>query len=224
MEIAIWGADAPAKNTIDTPFGPASFSVVTMGGREAGLFRRDGDPRARTVAAKELGAERIIGVFNGAALNRLLKPGDCLIPDDLIDQTRGGPTTFFTTRGLGYVQMTPPFCSETRAALVSGARAGRLFDLGTAVACPPRPITPAEAKAWRALGGDVAVWGLAPEWSLARELELCYAALVVVSESLTADQIAPFIAALPAERQCNCARLNPGAHRELGDDWRKWLT
>ncbi|HLF02198.1 MAG TPA: hypothetical protein VI547_09505, partial [Anaerolineales bacterium] len=60
--------------------------------------------------------------------------------------------------------------------------------------------------------------------SLARELELCYAALVVVGESLAAAQIAPLVAAVPAERSCNCARLNPGAHRELGDDWHRWVT
>ena len=225
MEIAIWGADAPVSETANTPFGPATFSVATIAGREIGLFGHDGDPRARVYAAKESGATRVIGLFNGLPLNRLLQPGDCLAPDDVIDQTRGGPTTFFVNRGLGYVQMTPPFCPATRSALVGAVsnRDVRAFDLGTAVACPPRSITPAEAKAWRALGGDVAVWGLAPEWSLARELELCYAALVVVGQAPTLEQLEPAIAALPAERKCNCPNLNPGAHRELGDDWHGWV-
>ncbi len=223
MEIAIWGVDAPANKTADTPFGPATFSIATIAGRAVGLFGRDGDPRARVYAAKESGAGRVVGLFNGLALNRLLKPGDCLTPDDVIDQTRGGPTTFFVNRGLGYVQMTPPFCTETRTALTAATPNSNSFSLGTAVACPPRPVTPAEAKAWRALGGDVAVWGLAPEWSLARELELCYAALVVVGQAPTLEQLEPSLAALPAERNCNCPNLNPGAHRELGDDWRTWV-
>ena len=225
MQIAIFGITLSDSQTHETPFGPAPFSIAAIGGREVGLFGRDADPRARTIAAKEMGVERIIGVFNGAALNRLLKSGDCLIPDDVIDQTRGGPTTFFTNRGLGYVQMTPPFCPETRAAIASAglARTGRAFDIGTAVACPPRPITPAEVSAWRALGGDVAVWGLAPEWSLARELELCYAALVIIGKLPTLEQLEPIIAAIPRERACNCPNLNPAAHRELGNDWKKWM-
>ena len=164
MEIAITGLQLADSETKDTPFGPVAVGTASVAGRAVGLFGRESDPRARTYAAKELGATRIIGLFNGVALNRLLRPGDCLVPDDLIDQTRGGPTTFFVNRGLGYVQMTPPFCPATRSALVGAVsnRDARDFNLGTAIACPPRPITPAEAKAWHALGGDVAVWGLAP--------------------------------------------------------------
>lgn len=221
-EIAIFGLSLPTSAACETPFGVAQAKTNPLAGKDVTCFGRDGDPRARVYAAKEMGATRVIGLFNGLALNRLLKPGDCLVPDDVIDQTRGGPTTFFVNRGLGYVQMTPPFCLETRAVLAGATTNSNSFSLGTAVACPPRSITSAEAKAWRVLGGDVAVWGLAPEWSLARELELCYAALVVVSQSPTLEQLEPVIAALLAERKCNCPYLNPGAHRELGDDWKKW--
>ena len=225
MEIAVFGLSLPASAASETPFGVAQAKTISLAGKEVTCFGRDGDPRARVYAAKESGAGRVIGLFNGLALNRLLKPGDCLVPDDVMDQTRGGPTTFFVNRGLGYVQMTPPFCTETHTALTAAIpnSNSNSFSLGTAIACPPRPVTPAEAKAWRALGGDVAVWGLAPEWSLARELELCYAALVVVGQAPTLEQLEPVIAALPAERKCNCPNLNPGAHRELGDDWHEWI-
>ncbi len=230
MDIAFFGAQVADAKTIDTPFGPAACTVATLSGRTVGFFGRKSDPRARVYAAKALGAARVVGLFNGVALNRLLRPGDWLVADDAIDQTRGGPTTFFVNRGLGFVQMTPPFCPETRAALAASIRSlasdpnAHCFDLGVAVACPPRPITPAESKAWRALGGDVAVWGLAPEWSLARELELCYAALVAIGDTPgIATRLEPLLTALPVERRCGCPALNPGAHRELGDDWREWV-
>ncbi len=223
MEIAIFGLETSAAKHTETPFGAAPFVNTRIADRKIGLFSRRSDPRARIYAAKEMGAERIVGVFSGVGLNPLLREGDALAPGDLIDQTRGGPTTFFVNRGLGYVQMTPPFCAQTRSAISDHIHASRLTPHATAIACPPRPITPAEAKAWHALGGDVAVWGLAPEWSLARELELCYAALVVIGSAPDLKLLEPIIAALPRERACNCANLNPAAHRDLGGDWKKWI-
>lgn len=225
MEIAIFGLETSAAKHTETPFGAVAFSAQRLVDRETGFFNRNSEPRARVYAAKEMGAERIVGVFNGVGLNPLLREGDALAPGDLIDQTRGGPTTFFANRGLGYVQMTPPFCSQTHNAIVGAIcnRDAACSRDGIAIACPPRPITPAEAKAWRALGGDVAVWGLAPEWSLARELELCYAALVVIESVPDLKLLEPIIAALPRERACNCANLNPAAHGELGDNWRQWI-
>lgn len=223
MEIAIFGLETHATQNAETPFGAVAFSAQRLVDREMGFFNRNSESRARVYAAKEMGAERIVGVFSGVSLNPLLREGDALTPGDLIDQTRGGPTTFFANRGLGYVQMTPPFCELTRSAIADQAHASRITPHGIAIACPPRPITPAEAKAWRALGGDVAVWGLAPEWSLARELELCYAALVVIESVPDLKLLEPIIAALPRERGCNCPNLNPAAHRELGDNWRQWI-
>lgn len=221
MEIAVWGLPAGDGHVRATPFGEVSVQPASIAGRSVGLVGRDSDPRARAVATKALGAQRVIAVFDGEALGAAVSADAMLAPVDLLDQTRGGPTTFFTGRGLGYLPAIPPFCPETRAALLSGRG---VVEGGTAVACPPRFITPAESRAWRALGGDVAVWGLAPEWSLARELELCYAALVSLGRSTDwLAALAELLPALPPARGCECSRLNAAARREVGEDWREWI-
>src|SRR3972149_5409738 len=118
MKIAIFGLETRATQNAETPFGAVACDIRRLADRETGFFNRDSDPRARVYAAKEMGAERIVGVFNGVGLNPLLRDGDALAPGDLIDQTRGSPTTFFVNRGLGYIQMTPPFCAETHSVIV----------------------------------------------------------------------------------------------------------
>ena len=224
--IAIWGltTEGGDPEAIETPFGAVKFTRGVLGGREAVFPERSGDARARVWASLELGAQRVIALFTALLLRPEKSSGALFAPVDVLDQTRAGPTTFFEGRGIGYVQMTPPFCPQLRAALLQGLPADARVDTIVA-ACPARHITPAEARAGSALGADAAAWGLAPEWNLARELERCYAPLLVVGEST--EPVLPLLEnalmSVEHEPRCGCSRLNPGAHRALGDDRRVWV-
>ena len=223
--IAIWGltTEGGDPEAIETPFGAVKFTRGVLGGREAVFPERSGDARARVWASLELGAQRVIALFTALLLRPEKSSGALFAPVDVLDQTRAGPTTFFEGRGIGYVQMTP-FCPQLRAALLQGLPADARVDTIVA-ACPARHITPAEARAWSALGADAAAWGLAPEWNLARELERCYAPLLIVGESTEAafPVLENALMSLEHESKCVCSRLNPGAHRALGDDRRVWV-
>ena len=112
-----------------------------------------------------------------------MAPGDLVAPRDVLDEGRGGPQTFFTGVGWGFIRHNPLFCPELREALLK-ALAGAPFkvhDHGVYVATTgPRLETAAEIRKFRLLGGDLVGQTLAPEVFLARELELCYAALTYV--------------------------------------------
>lgn len=240
MNIAIFTPLAVEGEVVDTPFGLAGpLRTETFGERSVTFIQRSGpstaplrgsaqDARARVVAAKERGALHIIGLGAAIALSPDLGPGVWLAPNDTIDQTRGAPTTFFVGRGLGYLSQSPPFCPETRAALVNVIGDQNAI----AVAAPERALTPAEVKAWGILGGTVAMPSLAPEWYLCRELEMGYAPLCYVSwtpegsASLTDDLvrsiIGEIVAALPDEHSWTGS--NAAARRELGEDWHRWIV
>jgi len=229
MNIAIFTPLAVEGEVVDTPFGLAGpLRTEMFDDRSVTFIQRGGDARARVVAAKERGALHGIGLGAAIALAPDFRAGTWLAPDDVIDQTRGAPTTFFVGRGLGYLWQSPPFCPETRAALVNviGDQAA------VAVAAPERPVTPAEVKAWSILGGRIAMPGLAPEWYLCRELEIGYTPLCYVSwtpkesASLTDDIVRPIIqkivTALPGEHSWTGS--NSAARRELGEDWHQWIA
>jgi purine nucleoside phosphorylase len=232
MVIAIFAPFTVDGDLVDTPFGKGGpLRAGTLGGQTVLWFRRGGDPRARVVAAKACGAVHAIGLGAATALPQSsasnLSPGDWLTPDDAIDQTRGTPTTFFTHSGLGYLSQSPPFCPETRAAVVAAG----VLDGGIAIAAPLRAIAPAEVRAWGILGGTISMPGLAPEWYLCHELEIGYAPLCRVcwvegkSHSFTEAEARPLIekivALLPETH--SWAGSNAAARRELGDDWQRWI-
>jgi 5'-methylthioadenosine phosphorylase len=112
-----------------------------------------------------------------------MAPGHLVCPDDLVDETRGEVYTFFPQRGLGFVRQNPVFCPELRRALsrVLPQEPFPWHPRGVYVATSgPRLETPAEIRKFKLLGGDLVGMTLAPEVFLARELELCYAALCYV--------------------------------------------
>ena len=221
---------------VETPYGPAGpIWMETLGGRAAIFAARGGDPRARVVAVKERGAVHAVGLGasivltpDELALTTRLRLGEWFAPADVIDQTRGAPTTFFTAIGLGYLPQSPPFCAETRAALTAAVGDQDLV----VVAAPERAITPAEVRAWGILGGAIAMPGLAPEWYLCRELEIGYAPLCCVSwasgesrpltDSAARPMIETVVAALPEAQ--SWMGSNTAARRKRGDDWREWVA
>jgi 5'-methylthioadenosine phosphorylase len=139
--------------------------------------------RANLYALKDLGVERILAWVAPGSLQEELAPGDLVAPHDVLDEGRGGPQTFFPGVGWGFIRHHPLFCPELRGALL-GALEGAPFKVhreGVYVATTgPRLETAAEIRKFRLLGGDLVGQTLVPEVFLARELELCYAALTYV--------------------------------------------
>lgn len=181
------------------------------------------DPRATIWAAREWGVKRVLGWDSGVALQPLLRRGEIVLLSDYIDQTRRQPSVLHEDRPLGWMPPMPGFCPEVRgvlAAALPGARDGAIYlALDSA-----RRETAAEARLYRTWGADVSGQNLVPEAALAKELSLCFAGLVVVTE-VAADLPQPpprgevreatrrliaaiphVLAALPSERRCVCAK------------------
>jgi 5'-methylthioadenosine phosphorylase len=136
--------------------------------------------RANIYAAKALGVDRIVAWTGPGILSGKYRPGDLILPDDLLDFTRSRPSTFYEGKGIGFIRQSPVFCETLRAALRAawgrGAAGIRLHGKGT-YACTegPRLETPAEIRFLAGAGADMVGMTLCPEAFLARELEICYA-------------------------------------------------
>jgi 5'-methylthioadenosine phosphorylase len=133
--------------------------------------------RANIYALKQCGVERIISWSGPGIINIAFKPGDFVIPHDIIDETRNRETTFFKDTGIGFIRQNEPFCPQITVALHDTLHLGRLPHHEQAVyACTegPRLETPAEIRKLRILGADLVGMTLAPEAFLAREIEMCY--------------------------------------------------
>lgn len=227
---AVFCAEIAGTEEVGTPFGPVSVRRERWGEREVVFVARAADVRARVVAAKKLGAVHTLGIGRAVALADDLRVGEWVVPDDALDFTRNTPTTFFENHGLGYVQQSPPFCPETRGAIV-GCMGAAARTVGVVVAGPGRPFTPAELRAWRRLGADIAMRSLAPEWYLCHELEIGYAPLGwvawVAGEQSAREPdwqavLGPIVSTLPGEHSWQGS--NTAARTLLGDDWRVWIA
>jgi 5'-methylthioadenosine phosphorylase len=153
--------------------------------------------RANLYALKALGVEKILAWVAPGSLNEAMAPGDLVAPHDVLDEGRDGPHTFYPGVGWGFIRHNPLFCPELRGAMLGALAEAPLtvHDGGVYVATTgPRLETAAEIRKFRLLGGDLVGQTLAPEVFLARELELCYAALTYVvnyAEGLVERPYAP---------------------------------
>jgi 5'-methylthioadenosine phosphorylase len=189
------GAEHLESEVRPTPYGDSrpihvfrheglTFAVLSRHG-EAGydLSAPYLNHRANLYALKDLGVEKILAWVAPGSLREELAPGDLVAPHDVLDEGRGGPYTFYAGVGWGFIRHHPLFCPELRGALL-GALDGVSFPVhrqGVYVATTgPRLETAAEIRKFRLLGGDLVGQTLVPEVFLARELELCYAALTYV--------------------------------------------
>jgi 5'-methylthioadenosine phosphorylase len=141
--------------------------------------------RANVYAAKVLGVERIVAWTGPGAISGRYRPGDLVLPDDLLDFTRDRPSTFYEGKGIGFIRQFPVFCGTLRNALLRAASrrsGGRVHARGT-YACTggPRLETPAEIRFLASAGADLVGMTLCPEAFLARELEICYAPVAYVT-------------------------------------------
>ncbi len=182
---------------LETPFGLSNpvYTIRHPQGFEFYFLSRHGEKdyditapfvnyRANIYAAKELGVERIIAWTGPGSLRSEFKPGDFVVPTDLLDFTKGRKETFFENGGLGFVRQSPVFCPQILEFLRQTLRELSLpFHYGGTYACTqgPRLETPAEIRAFKRLGADLVGMTLIPELFLAKELEICYGALCYVT-------------------------------------------
>jgi len=183
--------------SIDTPFGKPSDSIIVgrLEGVGVAFLPRHGrghrispaeiPQRANIYALKSLGVERIIAVNACGSFKESLKPGDLVIPDQLIDRTKGRPSTFFTDGIVGHVLLAQPFCSVLSQVLFDTAKevGASVHNGGTYLAMEgPAFSTRAESLLHRSWGLDIIGMTAAPEAKLAREAEICYAQIAGVTD------------------------------------------
>ncbi|MBI1886127.1 MAG: S-methyl-5'-thioadenosine phosphorylase [Chloroflexi bacterium] len=183
---------------LDTPFGEPSDAVVlgTLEGERVAFLPRHGvghrilpselPARANIYALKLLGVELVIGVSAVGSLRQEIAPLNLVVPDQLIDRTRGGrPSTFFGEGLVAHIAFADPFCPVLREVLTGAARAAEaaVHPDGTYVVIEgPTFSTRAESKLYRSWGADVIGMTALPEAKLAREAEMCYAILACATD------------------------------------------
>jgi 5'-methylthioadenosine phosphorylase len=232
------------ERAVDTPFGEPSAPYVTgtLRGKRVAFLARHGaghrlmpselNYRANIYGFKALGAAYILSASAVGSLREEYKPMDLVIPDQFLDRTRGRISTFFGSGLVAHVGFAHPFCRALsqvafRAARSSGAT---VHEGGTYVCMEgPQFSTLAESKLYRSWGMDIIGMTNLQEAKLAREAEICYTTIALVTDydcwhpshdevtvdmivanlmqnALTAQQvIATAVDALPFERSCECA-------------------
>jgi 5'-methylthioadenosine phosphorylase len=238
------GLEEPSLLAVETPFGPPSEQLLLgrLEGRRVAFLARHArghrllpgelNFRANVFALKSLGVEWILSVSAVGSLKEQYAPLHMVIPDQLVDRTTRREGTFFGRGLVAHVAFARPFCANLRGVLDAAcAESGATHHTGGAYLCieGPQFSTRAEAELYRTWGMDVIGMTNLPEARLAREAEICYATLAMVTDydcwhpehdAVSADQIianlgrnaatarAVLRAALrrlPAPRDCECA-------------------
>jgi 5'-methylthioadenosine phosphorylase len=182
---------------VDTPYGfPSSpISIGEVGGKRVAFLARRGEDgqispprvpsRANVWALRELGVRRILAPVVSGALSFDFDLGDMVVCDQYVDRTWGREDTYYDGPGAVLVSTARPFCDDLSDVIV---RVGHELGLpvlggGTAVVIQgPRYSTTAESVSFRAMGWDLVNMVSYPESHLARELELCYANISIVTD------------------------------------------
>ncbi|MDQ4144718.1 MAG: S-methyl-5'-thioadenosine phosphorylase [Actinomycetota bacterium] len=182
---------------VDTPYGSPSapLSVGTIEGRSVAFLPRHGikhqfpphkiNYRANLWAMKQLGVTRILGPCAAGSLRKDVKPGEFVICDQLVDKTSGRADTFYEGPVTTHISFADPYCPEMRSLAVEEARSNQIpvHDRGTVVTVPgPRFSTRAESKWFQDAGWEVINMTQYPEAYLARELEICYVNVSLITD------------------------------------------
>jgi 5'-methylthioadenosine phosphorylase len=248
------GFEAQEEHAIDTPWGKPSdpYVVGRLAGKKVAFLARHGrghrispselNFRANIWGFKKMGVERILSLSAVGSLKEEHKPLDFVIPDQFFDRTRGRASTFFGNGLVAHVSFAHPICGELAdtvadACSCSGVNAKR----GGTYLCMEGPAfsTVAESNVYRSWGMDVIGMTNLQEAKLAREAEICYVTVAMVTDYdcwhpdhdavTVTDIIANLnknaenacmvvkaaVAAMPAERACKCA--NALAHAIITD-------
>lgn len=182
---------------IKTLYGPPSapLKISKIGGRSVAFIPRHGENhefpphvlpyRANIAAFKEVGVERIIGPCAVGSLKPELKPGDLVICDQFVNFTTGRRDTFYDGPETTHISTADPYCPELRKLARDAAKELKLpFHYGGTVVViqGPRFSTRSESRFFRSQGWDVINMTQYPEAALARELEMCYANISLVTD------------------------------------------
>jgi 5'-methylthioadenosine phosphorylase len=182
---------------VRTPFGDPSDSYVVgrLGEQELCFLPRHGvghrllpseiNSRANIWGFKKLGVERLLSITAVGSLREQLEPGDVMVADQLFDRTGNRQATFFGQGLVAHVQVADPMCSDLSdivyaSATAAGARAHK----GGTYLCMEGPAfsTRVESKLHRQWGMDVVGMTALPEATLAREAELCFSMLALITD------------------------------------------
>jgi 5'-methylthioadenosine phosphorylase len=202
-EIGIFGGsgfrsflDSVEEREVQTPYGSPSalFAIGEVGGKRVAFLPRHGKEhelpphripyRANLWAMRELGVRRIVGPCASGALRPDLALGDFVVCDQFVDRTAARADTFYDGPETAHVSAADPYCPDLRRLLLETAAGLGIpaRDGGTVVVVQgPRFSTRAESRWYRGLG-DVINMTAYPECHLARELELCYATIAMVTD------------------------------------------
>ena len=233
------------ERVVETPFGPPSgpYVLATLRGRRVAFLARHGaghrltptelNYRANIFGFKLLGVEWILSASAVGSLREDFKPLDLVVPSQFFDRTRGRVSTFFGDGIVAHVAFAHPFCPGlSDVAFAAATQAGATVHRGGTYVCMEGPqfSTIAESNFYRAAGFDIIGMTNLQEAKLAREAEVCYATIALVTDydcwhpnhdAVTVDMvvatllqnartaqevIANAVAGLPIARTCECGR------------------
>ena len=238
--------------TVETPYGAPSdrLAVGEIAGKRVAFLPRHGarhqyppqsiNYRANLWAMKELGVTRIIGPTACGSLRADVKPGEMVVADQVVDRTTGRKDTFYDGPITTHISFADPYCPQLRPIAVAALKSLDIttHDKGTIVVIQgPRFSTRAESKWFQAAGWEVINMTQYPECYLARELEICYVNISLITDydvGLEGEDIEPvsheavmkifasnnervknaifkIVEAIPAERTCGCGSALQGA-------------
>ena len=239
--------------TVETPYGPPSDRIALgeIAGKRVAFLPRHGKDhryppqainyRANAWAMKELGVTRIIGPTACGSLKAEVAPGDMVVADQVVDRTTGRKDTFYDGPITTHVSFADPYCPQLRPIAVDALRATGIttHERGTIVVIQgPRFSTRAESQWFSSLGWEVINMTNYPECYLARELEICYVNISLITDydvglegqhgitpvshqevmrvfasnnERVKEAIFRLVEAIPSERTCGCGHALAGA-------------
>ena len=194
---ALDALENPQWQAVDSPWGAASDAVLTghIGGVELAFLPRHGrghhvpphllNARANIDVLKRLGCTDVLAVSAVGSLRQDYAPGDFVAVDQILDRTKGRPSTFFETGMVAHVPMADPVCPRLTLLASAAARAAGATVHGGATYLAmegPQFSTRAESRMYQSWGCDIIGMTASPEAKLAREAELPYALLAMVTD------------------------------------------
>ncbi len=181
---------------VSTPYGEPSdlYKTGRWLDREVVFLPRHGSAhhiqphkvnyRANIWGFRELGAGQIISICSSGGISPGMKPGMIAVPDQIIDMTNGRLSTFYDGDDVVHVDFTEPFCPDMRRHVAAAAASAGAAVVNSGVyVCTngPRLETAAEIRTFSGWGADMVGMTLMPEAVLARELEICFTCIAVIT-------------------------------------------